>query len=282
MNFYFSIRPRPEKRFLEGSGDLSDITIIMGRPKSGKSLFLRYLFSLFVKDRELAQFVSSEILEPGGRVTLKIGDNALDCSKPAKEDETIATCYIDMVGGEKAYLFYEGWLFTAKYGRELLRFQKIADAMRELFDKVSEMKGKYRYDIRYRRETMGWIERADGQELRFDVSSSAVVTVGILERALQLDAWLLLDGTLDDLFPEEVLYLAGVAASSNARIVVATHSPWVLDAFRCSRTVAEHLRMPVMRKSVKAYDFTEGMITEIGLSAKTYGDVFEKLYVLCG
>ena len=281
MNFYFSIRPRPEKRFLEGSGDLSDITIIMGRPKSGKSLFLRYLFSLFVKDRELAQFVSSEILEPGGRVTLKIGDNALDCSKPAEEDKTIATCYIDMVGGEKAYLFYEGWLFTAKYGRELLRFQKIADAMRELFDKVSEMKGKYRYDIRYK-ETMGWIERADGQELRFDVSSSAVVAVGILERALQLDAWLLLDGTLDDLFPEEVLYLAGVAASSNARIVVATHSPWVLDAFRCSRTVAEHLHMPVMQKSVKAYDFTEGMITEIGLSAKTYGDVFEKLYVLCG
>jgi predicted ATPase len=282
MNFYFSIRPRPGKRLLEGSGDLSDITIIMGRPKSGKSLFLRYLFSLFVKDRELAQFVSSEILEPGGRVTLKIGDNALDCSKPAKEDETIATCYIDMVGGEKAYLFYEGWLFTAKYGRELLRFQKIADAMRELFDKVSEMKGKYRYDIRYKRETMGWIERVDGQELRFDVSSSAVVTVGVLERALQLDAWLLLDGTLDDLFPEEVLYLAGVAASSNARIVVATHSPWVLDAFRCSRTVAEHLHMPVTRKSVKAYDFTEGMITEIGLSAKTYGDVFEKLYVLCG
>jgi predicted ATPase len=281
MNFYFSIRPRPEKRFLEGSGDLSDITIIMGRPRSGKSLFLRYLFSLFVKDRELAQFVSSEILEPGGRVTLKIGDNTLDCSKPT-EDETIATCYIDTISGEKAYLFYEGWLFTAKYGRELLRFPKIADAMRELFDKVSEMRGRYRYDIRYRRDTMEWIERVDGQELRFDVSSSAVVTVGILERALQLDAWLLLDGTLDDLFPEEVLYLAGVAASSNARIVVATHSPWVLDALRCSRIVAEHLRMPVMQKSVKAYDFTEGMITEIGLSAKTYGDVFEKLYVLCG
>jgi hypothetical protein len=32
MNFYFSIRPRPEKRFLEGSGDLSDITIIMEGP----------------------------------------------------------------------------------------------------------------------------------------------------------------------------------------------------------------------------------------------------------
>jgi|ECHnycMinimDraft_1075156.scaffolds.fasta_scaffold01964_2 predicted ATPase len=280
MNFYFSIRPRPEKRFLEGSGDLGDITIIMGRPRSGKSLFLRYLFSLFVKDRELAQFVSSEILEPGGRVTLKIGDNTLDCSKPT-EDET-AICAIDTISGEKAYLFYEGWLFTAKYGRELLRFPKIADAMRELFDKVSEMRGRYRYDIRYRRDTMEWIERVDGQELRFDVSSSAVVTVGVLERALQLDAWLLLDGTLDDLFPEEVLYLAGVAASSNARIVVATHSPWVLDALRCSRIVAEHLRMPVMQKSVKAYDFTEGMITEIGLSAKTYGDVFEKLYVLCG
>jgi hypothetical protein len=281
MNFYFSIRPRPEEGFLEGSGDLGDITIIMGRPRSGKSLFLRYLFSLFAKDRELAEFVSSEILEPGGRVRLEVGDNSLDCSKPTEDEET-ATCIINTIRGEKAYLFYEGWLFTAKYGRELLRLRKVADVMRELLEKIAETRGRFRYDIRYRRHTMEWIERVDGQELRFDVSSSAVVTVGILERALQLDAWLLLDGTLDDLFPDEVLYLAGVAASSNARIVVATHSPWVLDAFRCSRIVARHLGMPAGQKSVKSYDFTGGVITEIGLSAKTYGNVFERLYVLCG
>jgi hypothetical protein len=79
------------------------------------------------------------------------------------------------------------------------------------------MRGRYRYDVQYK-EGVGWVERADGRELRFGVSSSAVVTVGILERALQLDARLLLDGTLDALFPEEVLYLSGAAASGSTQI----------------------------------------------------------------
>jgi hypothetical protein len=282
MNFHISIRPRPEERLLEGSGDLGNITIIMGRPRSGKSLFLRYLFSLLVRDRELAEYVSSKILGPGGYVSLRVGDSALNCSKPEGENGGTATCTISTVRGERAYLFYEGWLFTAKYGRELLRFKRVADAMRELFERVAETRGRFRYDIRYKWETMEWVETRDGRELSFDVSSSAVVAVGILERALQLDAWLLLDGTLDDLFPEEVMYLAGVAASGSARVVIATHSPWVLDAFRCSGIVAEHFRMPVVRKSVRSYDFSGGAITPIDLSAKTYGDVFERLYVLCG
>jgi energy-coupling factor transporter ATP-binding protein EcfA2 len=104
-NFCFSIRPKPEKKIIEGVGELGDITIIMGRPGSGKSLFLRYLFSLITRDKELAQFVSSEILEPGSRVVLKTDSNALECSKPEKEDETTATCYIDVAGNKKAYLF---------------------------------------------------------------------------------------------------------------------------------------------------------------------------------
>ena len=281
MSFHVSIRPRPEERLLEGSGDLGDITIIMGRPGSGKSLFLRYLFSLLVNDRELAEYISNRILEPGGRATLKIGDSALNCSKPEGESGGTATCTISAARGERAYLLYEGWLFTAKY-REPARLKGVADAARELFERVADMKGRFRYDIRYRREAAEWLEVRDGRELSFDVSSSAVVAVGILERALQLDAWLLLDGTLDALFPEEVMYLAGVAASGSARVVIATHSPWVLDAFRCSGVVAGHFCMPAVRKGVRPYDFSGGAITPIGLSAKTYGDVFERLYALCG
>jgi hypothetical protein len=171
MDFYFSIRSG-EKRLLEGSGDLSDITIIMGKPRSGKSLFLRYLFALFAEDQELAQFISNEVLEAGGYVVLKIGGNVLECSKPEKE-EANAACRINTTSSEKAYLLYEGWLFTAKYGMELSSFQKIANAMRELFNKVSEMKGMYRYDIQYK-EAAGWVERSDGRELRFAASSSAL------------------------------------------------------------------------------------------------------------
>jgi hypothetical protein len=103
----------------------------MGRPGSGKPLFLRHLFSLITRNKEPAQFVSGEILELGGRVVLKIGDSALECSKPEREDEAAATCYIDMADNEKVYLLYEGWLFAAKCG-ELLHIQKIADAVRGL------------------------------------------------------------------------------------------------------------------------------------------------------
>ncbi len=161
MNFYFSIKPG-EKRLLEGSGNLGDVTIIMGKPRSGKSLFLWYLFALLVDDRELAQFISNEVLETGGYVVLKIGNNVLECSKPEKE-EASATCHINTTSSEKAYLLYEGWLFTAKYGMGLPPFQKVADAVRELFDKASEMKGRYRYGIQYE-ETAGWVGRADGQD----------------------------------------------------------------------------------------------------------------------
>jgi len=54
MEFEVSIRPSAEKPLLEGSGTLGDVTVIMGRPRTGKSLFLRYLFALLSEDYELA------------------------------------------------------------------------------------------------------------------------------------------------------------------------------------------------------------------------------------
>jgi hypothetical protein len=52
-------------------------------------------------------------------------------------------------------------------------------------------------------------ERVGGRQIDLAFASAAVVTVGVLERAFLLNAWLLLDGTLDELFPEEVFHLAG-------------------------------------------------------------------------
>ena len=40
MEFEVGIRPSAEKPLLEGSGTLGDVTVIMGRPRTGKSLFL--------------------------------------------------------------------------------------------------------------------------------------------------------------------------------------------------------------------------------------------------
>jgi hypothetical protein len=250
----------------------------MGRPRSGKSLFLRYLFALLTRDVELAMRASEQILDNGGWARLRVGNILLDCSK---SDGGEVGCNITPHQREEAYLFYEGVVFTLKYRLMSPESAEVTNAMARLLERIARYReGRWRYDITPSHRDKRFYERVDGRLIDLAFASAAVVTVGVLERAFLLDAWLLLDGTLDSLFPEEVLYLAGAAASSNARIVVATHSPWVLDAFRCSRTVTKHLHMPVMQKSVKTYDFTEG-IKEIGMSA-TYGDVFEKLYVLCG
>jgi ABC-type uncharacterized transport system YnjBCD ATPase subunit len=74
MEFEVSIRLNAEKPLLEGSGTLGDITIIMGRPRTGKSLFLRYLFALLSEDYELAMRTSEQILDNGGWARLKVGN----------------------------------------------------------------------------------------------------------------------------------------------------------------------------------------------------------------
>ena len=280
MEFEVSIRPSAEKPLLEGSGTLGDVTVIMGRPRTGKSLFLRYLFALLSEDYELAMRTSEQILDNGGWARLRVGDILLSCSK---SDEGEVGCDITPHQREEAYLFYEGVLFTLKYRLMSPESSEIANAIAKLLERIAKYReGRWRYDITYSHSDKKFYERVDGRQIDLAFASAAVVTVGVLERAFLLDAWLLLDGTLDGLFPEDVLYLAGVAASGGARLVVVTHSPWVLDAFRCAGVAAEHFGLPAGRKTVTSYEFTGGGIAEIGLSAKTYGEVFEELYVNCG
>jgi hypothetical protein len=81
MEFEVGIRPSAEKPLLEGSGTLGDVTVIMGRPRTGKSLFLRYLFALLSEDYELAIRASEQILDNGGWARLRVGDILLSCSK---------------------------------------------------------------------------------------------------------------------------------------------------------------------------------------------------------
>ena len=276
MEFEVDLRPTAEKPLLRGTGQLGSINIIMGRPRSGKSLFLRYLFALFTKDRELALHVSEGILKEGGWVKLRVGDDLLECSK-SQEDGGLA-CVVKKSAKDEAYLLYEGVLFTLKYRREI-PYPKVADALARMLERIAKFKGG-RYHIEFRDDGR-WYERVDGRLVDFSLASSAVVTVGVLERAFQLEAWLLLDGTLDDLFPGEVFYLAGLASTASARLVVATHSPWVRRVFSCHRGVARAQGMPAGDKLVKTYEFVDGEVREIELASETYGKEFERLYVAC-
>jgi hypothetical protein len=279
MEFEVSIRPRAEKPLLEGSGRLGDVTVIMGRPRSGKSLFLRYLFALISEDYELAMRTSEQILDDGGWAKLRVGNILLDCSK---SDGDEVWCNITPHLREEAYLFYEGVLFTLKYRLISPESAEVANAMARLLERIARYReGRWRYDITPSNRDKRFYERVDGRQIDLAFASAAVVTVGVLERAFLLDAWLLLDGTLDELFPEEVFHLAGRASSARARLVVATHSPWVRRVFRCHRSVAEAQGMPAADRSVETYEFVDGAVREIDLASETYGRAFRKLYEVC-
>jgi hypothetical protein len=155
--------------------------------------------------------------------------------------------------------------------------------MARLLERIARYReGRWRYDVAYSYGDKKFYERVGGRQIDSAFASAAVVTVGVLERAFLLDAWLLLDGTLDELFPEEVFHLAGRASSARARLVVATHSPWVRRVFRCHRSVAEAQGMPAADRSVEAYEFVEGAVRGIDLASETYGRAFGKLYEVCG
>jgi len=276
LEFVVDIRPDGELPLLSGAGQLGDISIFMGRPGSGKSLFLRYLFALLAEDRELAFDTSEEILKEGGWASLRVGDGLLECSK-SQEDGGLA-CVLKKYARDEAYLLYEGVLFTLKHRREI-PYPKVADALARMLERIAKFKGG-RHHIELRGDGR-WYERVGGRLVDFSLASSAVVTVGVLERALQLDAWLLLDGTLDGLHPGEVLYLAGLASTATARLVATTHSPWVRRAFACHRGAARAQGMPAGDKLVKTYEFVDGEVREIELASETYGKEFERLYTAC-
>jgi hypothetical protein len=191
-------------------------------------------------------------------------------------------CNITPHQREEAYLFYEGVLFTLKYRLLSPESAEMANAMVRLLERIARYReGRWRYDITPSHRDKRFYERVDGRQIDLAFASAAVVTVGVLERAFLLDAWLLLDGILDELFPEEVFHLAGRASSARARLVVATHSPWVRRAFRCHRNVAEAQGMPAADRSVEAYEFVDGAVRGIDLASETYGRAFGKLYEVC-
>lgn len=179
-------------------------------------------------------------------------------------------------------MFYEGVLFTLKYRLMSPESAEVTNAMARLLERIARYReGRWRYDVAYSYGDKKFYERVGGRQIDLAFASAAVVTVGVLERAFLLDAWLLLDGTLDELFPEEVFHLAGRASSARARLVVATHSPWVRRVFRCHRSVAEAQGMPAADRSVEAYEFVEGAVRGIDLASETYGRAFGKLYEVC-
>jgi hypothetical protein len=159
---------------------------------------------------------------------------------------------------EETYLLYEGFLLTLRYGFTPPESPGVAGATARLLQ-------------------LARLLRRVG-DARLGGPSSDLLAKA-LERGMQQDAWLLIDGLLDSVYPDVVFWLAGLASAAKVRLVVATHSPWIRKAFQCHRCVAE---APVADKPVTAYEFVEGEIRKVGPAPEAYGKAFGRLYEICG
>jgi energy-coupling factor transporter ATP-binding protein EcfA2 len=279
--FRVEIRPDGEHIWLTGEGRLVDKTVLMGPPRSGKTTFLHLLFSLLTPDSEesidVAYSIADHLLEPGGFFELEVGGFHMACRKTSGEEANVV-CSRD--GGPRTgdvFIFYEGVELTLKQPRAVNpMFMK----MLQRFDSLlSKAKGRFRYGL-VRREDGKWYEVFGAKLLPMGYASNAVAVVGFLERLAEVfDGWILLDGTLDGLHPEESLYAAARLLASGARVVVSTHSPWVKDLFLCARATLRLAGLKPRRVGVAVYEIVGGEFKRIDFS--DYGAVYSKLYEAC-
>jgi predicted ATPase len=279
VRFKVEIRTDGESVWLAGEGRLADKTVLMGAPRSGKSTFLKLLYSLLVEyedeSRMIAKDVASHVLESGGLIDLVVEGMRLRCSTGLEDIEP--TCSRD--GGsrsEPAYLFYEGFELSIREG---LKPQLYQNMMARLDAFVAEQKIRGRYAIL--RSEGRWYEIFENRRIPLSNSSNAVAVVGYLERAARLErGWLLIDGVLDQLYPEDALYAAARLLTSRAKVVVTTHSPWVKDLFLCYPSTLRLAGLEAAQKiDVTAYEVVKGSFTRIDFSS--YGDIYSKLYEGC-
>ncbi|RFA93081.1 ATP-binding protein [Pyrobaculum aerophilum] len=283
----FKIEIRPSKNiWLKGEGELGDKTVVMGAPRSGKTTFLKLLYSLLTPFEnefiEIAKDTARHILEEDGQIKLRVGRYELSCSYSAEDGEL--GCVRDGESWPRhVYLLYEGFELTLKSGLAPPLFQNMVARM-DKFTEGQRTLPEFRYTI-FRRDGR-WYEKFEKmRDIPLSNASNAVALVGYLERLSQLkDGWILIDGLLDGLYPEDALYIAARLLESKATVVVTTHSPWVKDLFLCGGATMEIAGIKVPQPEVAAYEIrkgeeNEGVFEKIRFSS--YGDIYDKLYVKC-
>ncbi|WP_167828085.1 ATPase [Thermoproteus tenax] len=279
--FKFEFCPTRSRCLTRGSGEMADVTVIMGPPRAGKSLFLALLYGLSYYSRQgripgFLRELAESYLGAGGHIGLETEDGVVRCESTADG----VSCTADARRQFMAYLLYEGLEYT-------LRFRHCAppDERGEVLayiEKAVMKKAGERYPVAVRGGEL-W-EEVGGRHLPIRHSSNAVVLVGVLERLASYASegeMLLLDGTLDGLYPDDAAYLAyriAQAASRGARAVVATHLPLIYDLFNNLDAVAEYLRREKLRVETAGWIFHAGEITPADYNLTPYGRVLMEIY----
>ncbi|WP_148682721.1 hypothetical protein [Pyrobaculum ferrireducens] len=281
MEFRVEFRPSGGDVWFRGRGWLGDKTVLMGPPRSGKTAFLCLLFSLLTPDGEesvdVAHSVADSLLEPGGFFELGVGGFHMACHKTEGGEASVICSRDGRPRTGDVLIFYEGVELTLKQPRAVNpMFMKMLQRMERYVDRA---RGRFRYAL-VRREDGKWYEIVGIKPLMLEHASRAVAVVGFLERLAEVfDGWILLDGTLDGLHPEESLYAAARLLASRARVVVSTHSPWVKDLFLCATATLRLAGLEPRRVGVAVYEIVGGEFKRVDFS--DYGTVYSKLYEAC-
>ncbi|MGC8584484.1 MAG: hypothetical protein ACP5MH_12275, partial [Thermoproteus sp.] len=219
MKFRVEFRPSGGDAWFRGEGRIGNKTVVMGPPRSGKTTFLHLLFSLLTPDSEesvdIAYSLADSMLEPGGFFELEVGKFHMACRKTGGEEATVICSRDEGPRVGDVFIFYEGIELTLKQLRAVNpMFMKMLQRMET---HLSRAKGRFRYGL-VRREDGKWYELLGAKLLPMGFASNAVAVVGFLERLAEVfDGWILLDGTLDGLHPEESLYAVARLLASKAR-----------------------------------------------------------------
>ncbi len=281
MKFRVEFRPDGRNVWFRGAGRIGSKTVLMGPPRSGKTTFLHLLFSLLTPDgeesKDVAYSIADHILVPGGFFELEVGGFHMSCRKTSGEEANVICSRDREPRTGDVFIFYEGVELTLKQPRAVNpMFMKMLQRLDSL---LSRARGHFRYAL-VRREDGKWYEIVGIKPLALEHASRAVAVVGFLERLAEVfDGWILLDGTLDGLHPEESLYAAARLLASGARVVVSTHSPWVKDLFLCAPATLRLAGLKPRRVSVVVYEIVGGEFKRIDFS--DYGAVYSKLYEAC-
>lgn len=277
MYFRVNMRPAPDAVWLEGEGRLGDKTVIMGPPRSGKTTFMKLLFALLTPyGREFVDVAKDDtaeyLLEDGGKIELTVGEFRLRCGRPLEGGE-VGCERDDAPRREDVFLLYEGFELTLKHGLAPSVFQNMRDRMDSLVEK--QRSGKYAIS----KSGGKWYEVLGHRLIPFSNVSNAVAVVGYLERLAQAEGyWILIDGLLDGLHPEESMYVAARLLASRARVVVTTHSPWVKDLFLCAKATLEAAGVKGDPGTVVVYEIDKQFVQ---VEFTSYGKIYEKLYAKC-
>ena len=289
---------------ISGELEINDITVLMGKPMSGKTTLLRLIYDVIYASNSKvvpleANIIAHEFLDGEMRVSVESGEAraTITCSS---FEETTCNFEGDKIGynalffpSEMEYILKYGYcpVYYESYSAFYSLINKLKSGVKVPSYAISLPKGF----ITSRLEVKDFQLYENG-EIRAELSSSSSLKlsfiVALLEKGLLGDpktTLLLFDDVQENLHAEYMLklaYLLGLMASKGYKILLTTHNLGFLSFLACIKGVQEALGYEEEFKiTPRLYVVENKRIEEYSIASSaipTYTDVFLNVYKRCG